>query len=41
MNDYGWMYYVQEEKDKAQRILYIEKIFEDGKKISIQFFALL
>ena len=30
MTDYGWLHYVQEEKDKAQRILYIEKIFEDG-----------
>ena len=30
MDDYGWLYYVQEEKDKAQRILFIEKIFEDG-----------
>ena len=30
MTDYGWLHYVQEEKDKAQRILYIEKIFGDG-----------
>ena len=30
MDDYGWLHYVQEEKDKAQRVLFIEKIFEDG-----------
>ena len=33
MTDYGWLHYVQEEKDKAQRILYIEKIFEDGNEV--------
>ena len=38
MTDYGWLHYVQEAKDKAQRILYIEKIFEDGNEV---FFKIL
>ena len=32
---FGWLHYVQEKKNKQQRVIFIEKIFEDGNNLHI------
>ena len=38
LDDYGWLHYVQAKKNKQQRVVFIEKIFEHGNDLHVLVF---